>query len=144
MKEIWKDIEGYEGLYQISNTGKVKSLKRKYKTKKCDEIIKSPSLASRGYFRLPLCKEGKVKYFYIHRLVAQAFIPNPENLPQVNHKDENKLNNNVTNLEWCTHTYNMNYGNINIKRYLSNASRYLTKQGRNDIAIKINEIKKEL
>lgn len=144
MKESWRDVKNYEGLYQVSNTGKVKSLARTYKNRKCEEIIKSPSLASKGYYRLPLCKEGKIKYYYIHRLVAEAFIPNPNNYKMVNHKDENKLNNNANNLEWCTHTYNMNYGNINIKRYLSIVSRYLTKHGRNDIAIKINEIKKEL
>lgn len=102
MEEIWKDIEGYEGLYQVSNMGRVRSLRK--------NIILRQSITN-GYEKAALYKNKKgYKYFLIHRLVANAFIPNPDNLPQVNHKDENKLNNCVDNLEWCTQEYNINYG----------------------------------
>ena len=104
--EEWKDIKGYEGLYQISNKGRVKSLGNN-KTKK--EKILKPRKCN-GYFSVRLCKKGeKPKPFDIHRLVAEHFLPNPDNLPVVNHKDENKLNNNVENLEWCTFAYNTIY-----------------------------------
>ena len=113
-KEIWKDIEGYEGLYQVSNLGRVKSLKRITKIpnamRKQDEKIIKPKTTG-YYYHVKLCKNGQVKNFTIHRLVAKTFIPNPENLPCINHKDENKLNNVVSNLEWCTYKYNNNYGN---------------------------------
>lgn len=102
-KEIWKDIKGYEGLYQISNLGKVKSMPRMMKNRKCDEIIKKPSFSNKGYYRLPLYNDGEVKYYAIHRLVAEAFIDNPENKPTVDHIDRNKLNNNVSNLRWATY-----------------------------------------
>lgn len=101
--EIWKDIKGYEGMYQVSNLGRVKSLERMMKNRKCEEIIKVPSITNKGYYRLPLCKYGKTKYFHIHRLVAETFIPNIENKPTVDHIDRNKLNNNVSNLRWATY-----------------------------------------
>ena len=107
LKEIWKDIEGYEGLYQVSNMGRVKSLGNN-KTRK-EKILKS-SKSNRGYLVVHLYKEGKVKGYSIHRLVTSAFIPNPNNLPQVNHKDEDKTNNRVDNLEYCDSKYNLNYG----------------------------------
>ena len=103
MKEVWKDIKGYEGLYQISNLGRVKSIARMMKNRKCEEIIKVPSLTNRGYYRLPLCKMGKIKYFHIHRLVAEAFIPNNEKKPTVDHINRDKLNNCVNNLRWATY-----------------------------------------
>ena len=143
-KEIWKDIENYDGIYQISNFGRVKSLSRQTKSGKYKEIIKKPSLAGRGYYRLALCKNGKPKYYYIHRLVAKAFIPNPNNLPLVNHKDENKLNNNVNNLEWCDSEYNMNYGFCNIKKNISRAIYYCKQNGKNDIAEELEKIIKKI
>lgn len=106
MEEIWKDIEGYNGKYQVSNLGRVKSLKG-------SEKILKPRVSNTGYKYVNLCIQGKSKTLKIHRLVAQAFLPNPEGLPQVNHKDEDKLNNNVDNLEWCTREYNCNYGTRN-------------------------------
>lgn len=105
MQEIWKDIKGYEGLYQVSNYGNVKSLN--YKGHKSEHLL---SKLPGEYKRVTLYKNKCKKTITIHRLVAQAFIPNPNNYPQVNHKDENKYNNCVNNLEWCTHKQNMNYG----------------------------------
>lgn len=97
-----KDIFGYEGLYAITKDGKVWS----YRSNK----FLRPGKNSIGYYTVVLCKENKNKTHYLHRLVAQTYLDNPENLPQVNHKDENKSNNNVSNLEWCTQRYNNKYG----------------------------------
>lgn len=105
MEEIWKDVKGYEGLYQISNLGNIKS----------NTNIKSKRINKQGYLTTQLCKNNKKRSKRINRLVAEAFIPNPNNFPQVNHKDENKLNNEVSNLEWCTEKYNTNYGTRNLK-----------------------------
>ncbi len=102
--EEWKDIKDYEGLYQVSNLGRVKSLH--YGKEK---ILKN-NKNNKGYLYLFLNRNGKRKHFYIHRLVAQTFIKNPNNFNCINHKDENPLNNNSNNLEWCSHLYNMNYG----------------------------------
>ena len=118
MKEIWKDIEGYEGLYQVSNLGNVKRLAgvvlmKNGLTKTVRERILRPSKCGNmkygGYQFVGLCKESNVTFKYIHRLVAEAFIPNPNNLPQVNHKDEDKTNNVVDNLEFCSALSNLTY-----------------------------------
>ena len=110
MKEIWKDIKSYEGLYQISNTGKIKSLER-YKdnhSKKqlVKEKIRKQIISKTGYYTCMLTKNGNLKLFKVHRIVAEAFIPNPNNYPIINHIDGNKLNNNVDNLEWCSYSHN--------------------------------------
>lgn len=110
MDEVWKDIEGYEGKYQVSNTGQVRSLN--YRRSGESKLLKQDT-TNNGYKRVYLSKNGENKRYLIHRLVAMTFIPNPDNLPIVNHKDEDKTNNNVNNLEWCTHEYNMNYGTRN-------------------------------
>lgn len=117
-EEIWKDIEGYEGLYQVSNLGRVKSLKRLH-TK---ERIISHFLNHGGYARVNLWKDNKSKKYSVHRLVAEAFVPNPDRKPQVNHIDENKQNNHADNLEWCTQLENHNHGTINerISKSLTN------------------------
>lgn len=106
-KEEWRVIPGYDGLYMVSNFGRVKSMNYKCTGK---ERILNP-LPNRGYLSVVLYKNGKGKQYKVHRLVAMAFIPNPDNLPCVNHKDEDKTNNRVENLEWCNHSYNNNYGN---------------------------------
>jgi hypothetical protein len=106
-KEIWKDIKGYENKYQISNFGRVKSLN--YLRTKKEKLLKVHS-DKNGYLVLNLSKDGKSKCVKVHRLVAEMFIENPHNYTQVNHKDENKKNNNVNNLEWCTIKYNNLYG----------------------------------
>lgn len=108
-----KDIEGYEGKYMISDDGQVWSNHKKGFLKPGE---------SAGYPYVNLCKDGIRKNYNIHRLVAQAFIPNPNNLPEVNHKDENKQNNCVNNLEWCDAKYNSNYGTRN-ERIKSKTSR---------------------
>lgn len=107
MVEVWKDIEGYEGRYQISNLGNVKSLQ--YGGRK--GIVKNlvPKVSNSGRLWVELMKNGGKKQFLIHRLVGMAFIPNPDNLPQINHLDENPKNNRVDNLEWCTAEYNIRY-----------------------------------
>ena len=122
MIEIWKDIKGYEGLYQISNLGRVKSLKRKIKNfynyyYHKEKILKLCINKKTGYVYVCLNKNNKGKVMVVHRLVAETFISNIDKLPYVNHKDENKQNNCVDNLEWCTAKYNANYGTRNSKLY---------------------------
>lgn len=121
MEEIWKDIKGYEGLYQVSNLGRVKSLPRLMWNGKGyfmskEKILKSGTV--NGYKQVTLCKNNEQEPFLVHRLVAEAFIPNPNNLPQVNHiidDFEHRSDNRVENLEWCTAEYNSNYGTHNEK-----------------------------
>ena len=111
MKEIWKDIEGYENRYKISNYGKVKSLYRKVKFPKgflysVPEKILNPGISSQGYHFVNLTKYGKQKGVRVHRLVALSFIPNPQNKRCINHKNGIKADNRVENLEWATHSEN--------------------------------------
>ena len=116
--EIWKDIPGYESVFQVSNLGNVKALERRvrcadrlggFRVKK-ERIIKH-DVSKHGYHRVVLRLNYSEKKYLVHRLVAEAFVDNPDNLPQVNHKDENKGNNSASNLEWCTAKYNSNFGN---------------------------------
>lgn len=108
MKEVWKDIKGYEGIYQVSNTGKVRSLDRKvWNYNKKGRVLKMHN-NGHGYYNLSLHGNGKEeKHAYVHILVAKAFIPNPNNYEQVNHKDFDKSNNCVDNLEWVSRKQNM-------------------------------------
>lgn len=111
MEESWKDVVGYEGLYMVSNNGKVKSLRQNH--------LMHPTKA-RGYEYVKLRGlDKKDKSFPVHRLVAMAFIPNPNNYSCVNHMDENKSNNNADNLEWCTLSYNFNYGTARARQGIS-------------------------
>lgn len=107
MQEVWKDIEGYEGCYQVSNLGRVRNIK-------FNRMLK-PSCDSDGYLIVVLSKGGKHRTRTVHRLVAETFIRNKSGYPQVNHKDENKQNNCVENLEWCDSKQNCNYGTRNKK-----------------------------
>lgn len=113
MTEIWRPIKGYEGKYEISSLGRVKSITGwKYAG---NDVYKPVGIMmkqgiNRGYKKVDLCKHGKHTTFKVHRLVAETFIPNPHHYPQVNHKDENRFNNRATNLEWCTQQYNLKYG----------------------------------
>ena len=114
MEEIWKDVKGYEELYQVSNYGQIRSVDRTvgYRYKGKQRIYKGRMLKQvvrNGYLSVSLSKENKLKQKNIHRLVAEAFLPNPFNLPVINHIDENKKNNMVSNLEWCSCAYNTNY-----------------------------------
>lgn len=108
MEEIFKDIVGYEGLYQVSNLGRVKALGNGKSNNSKEKILK-PYKSKNGYLKVNLHKESEIKHFLIHRLVAIHFLPNPNNYPCVNHKDENKENNCVDNLEWCDVHYNNTY-----------------------------------
>jgi hypothetical protein len=119
MKEVWKEINGYEGIYLISNLGNVKSLERFVSNhsgfnKKLKEKYRKPSISKTGYYVLDLQKESKRKTFKLHRLIAIAFIENTFNKPCINHKNGNKLDNRIENLEWCTISEN-NIHAINTK-----------------------------
>ena len=107
MQEIWKDINGFEGKYQVSNLGNVRSFCRG------DHLLRLNG--GKKYIQVILCNNGKIYGRLVHRLVAEAFIPNPNNLPCVNHKDENPKNNCADNLEWCTYKYNNEYNERVVK-----------------------------
>ena len=106
--EIWKDAVGYEGLYEVSNLGRIKSLIDNHGNSR-EKIIK-PIKNTNGYFIVNLSKDKKKHQIKLHRIIALTFIENPNDFPYINHKDENKTNNRVENLEWCTPKYNVNYG----------------------------------
>lgn len=102
--EQWKPVEGYEGIYAVSDLGRVKSLKYG------KERIMKPKKQRNGYLVVNLYRNGQRKMLKVHRLVAEAFIPNPEGLPEINHIDEDKTNNCASNIEWASRSYNINYG----------------------------------
>ena len=138
--EIWKDVLGYEGKYQVSNLGNVRSVDRIF-VNACGVIVSrkgtilKPRLNRDGYLRVTMHKKGKIKAEVIHRCVAVAFIPNNKNLPQVNHKDGNKRNNNVYNLEWCTPLENMHHAKR--KGLRNNALEYVKSKRKAVIATNI-------
>lgn len=119
--ETWKDIPLYEGKYQVSNLGNVKSLQlcNGNTTTKREKILKN-IIYGNGYYYVCLSKNGKVKKYKVNRLVAQAFVPNPKNKPFVNHIDGDKLNNYYKNLEWCTQSENMKHASmLGLRKYVS-------------------------
>lgn len=130
MREIWKSIEGFEGLYEVSNSGKIKNKDRILKQRKNNN----------GYFLVDLYKSGVRHQLLVHRLVAQAFVLNSNNSPFVNHKDENKENNNADNLEWCTQKYNMNYGNVAKKIGEANSKSVIQYDKHGNVVGKYNSI----
>lgn len=139
MKEIWKDIKGYEGLYQVSNFGNVKSIRR-------NKLLKQ-KLNKTGYYSVVLSVNGKIKCYLTHRLVAETFITNPDNLPCVNHKNERKNENRVDNLEWCNYLYNNTYGNRISKYRNSRCKRVVQKNKQNQIIkewLSAGEVAKQL
>ena len=127
--EIWKSVVGYEGIYEVSNLGNVRSVDRKVKRGNVIVFVHGTIMGKHkikgNYLRVHLSKRNKTKFVLVHRLVAEAFLPNPKNMPQINHKDCNPENNNVTNLEWCTQMYNNHYGEriLNVSKKLVNGVR---------------------
>ena len=117
MEEVWKDIKGYEGIYKVSNLGRIYSVHRYNRGRIFGDKIKKPLVDNRSRYTVSLNKNGKYRIFVLARLVAEAFVenPNPKIYTEVNHLDENPANNRAENLEWCTHKYNCNYG-TRIKR----------------------------
>lgn len=119
-KEFWRPVSRYENLYEVSNIGNVRSVNRTIFQQGRMQQYKGRNIAQwigiHGYYCVKLSKNNKKKIFLVHRLVAEAFIPNDNNLPIINHKDENRLNNKVDNLEWCTAEYNVNYGTATTRR----------------------------
>lgn len=129
---VWKPIKGYLGLYEVSNTGLIKSIKRSNKTGRSygerflpEKILKQVTDKD-GYKRVTLSKNGKRSNFYVHRLVATAFLDNDKCYPVVNHKNEDKTDNNVANLEWCTVKYNNHYGKGYCKKRFSKQRKEIT------------------
>lgn len=134
IKEIWKDIKYYEGLYQVSNLGRIKSLKRKVYAGRgrmrwqYERILSENKTNGNGYKIVSLNKQGKSQNKYIHRLVAETFLENPNDYKYINHKDENKANNCVNNLEFCTAQYNCTYNDLHIRNGLKNRNNKYSKK----------------
>jgi hypothetical protein len=116
LEEDWKPIPGYEKDYEVSSNGRIRNVNTGH--------ILRPSDNRTGYLCVTLVIGGKKHYEYVHRLVARAFVPNPDNLPQINHKDENSYNNSIDNLEWCTPKYNSNYGTASLRKVHGERSVY--------------------
>lgn len=117
MKEIWKDIPNYEGLYQASNFGRIKSMSRIIHRIKFGDFISKEKILKQNkcgkYYSVSLCKNSKIKKFYVHRIIGKLFLSNDNNFSDINHKDGDTFNNNVNNLEWCDRSYNI-YHSYNI------------------------------
>lgn len=119
MTEIWAEIPGYEGLYSISNLGRIKSFHKSKRQGCASECLLKNTLANNGYCQVTLYKGQKRRKFLVHRLVAECFIPNPNNLPQINHKNENTTDNRADNLEWCDAAYNNAYGTARLRSIIT-------------------------
>jgi len=147
--EIWLPVPNYNGLYEVSNFGNVRGLQRDVVNSKGVKFTIKPKELKKGcagtknrYKRVVLCKNSKIERWFIHRLVAMAFIPNPDNKPQVNHIDNNQSNNRVENLEWCTHKENMQHEvkNGRTQQGVKNKGVKLTEQQ----VLKIRELRKTM
>lgn len=139
MEEIWKDIEGYEEMYQVSNLGRVKGLERTIirkdgKPLTIEEQILKPSLDSRGYYFVSLTKNKQPKNYRIHRLIAEAFIPNPDNKPEIDHINTVPTDNRIENLRWVTHKENMNNQTTISKMSNSQQGKHLTQETKEKIS----------
>ena len=119
MEEIWKDVKGFEGEYQVSNLGKVKSFRKWKRANSPDEYILHPSKTERGYQNVTLYGKNGKRKILVHRLVAETFVPNPDGLPHINHMDEDISNNCADNLEWCTPQYNNCYGTARFRTMIT-------------------------
>lgn len=115
MSEIWKDMPEYEGLYQVSNMGNIKSFHKSKKHPNSAEHFLKSTLSSNGYYQVTLYKGDSRRKFQVHRLVAMCFVPNPNGYPQINHKNEDISDNRAENLEWCTAAYNNAYGTARLR-----------------------------
>lgn len=135
IEEIWRDVVGYEGFYKISNLGKVISVNRIDVRGQHRKPVEKSQRLNNGYFVTTLHKDKVRKTMKVHRLVAMAFIPNPENKPQVNHKDGNKLNNHLDNLEWCTAKENTIHARDNNLLSIVGVNNYQTNLTERDVQI---------
>lgn len=143
LNEVWKPVKLHKGLYEVSTFGRVRSVERNVKLSRIGTIVNrhlnpcllKPNIMKIGYVSVQLSKNGKAKLHLVHRLVAEAFIPNPHEYKYVNHKDEDKTNNNVSNLEWCSQEHNSNWGTALIKSMSKN-------RNRKDLSIKVAMIDK--
>lgn len=139
INEYYANIKGYENLYQISNYGTIKSIDKIVRNKNGYRIIKGkilkPQIDKKGYYRIGLTKNHKQKFYLVHRLVAETFIPNVYNEPIINHKNGNKLDNHISNLEWCTQQYNIQHAyNTGLKMGVS-----AEHKGKYNPNVKLNE-----
>lgn len=134
---IWKPIDGYEGLYEVSNDGQVRNRKGEQK------VLSIKKGANTNYREVSLWKDGKNKRFLVHRLVAKAFIPNPNNYKIINHKDEDGTNNCVSNLEWCNHEYNARYRKYEQKTKPKNSCKTVSAQQREKTSRSVKKYRRE-
>lgn len=123
MTEVWKPIEGYEGIYEVSSFGRVRSLGRTTNNRFYPPKVMKQQISKGGYLRMQLCRDNVRVIHLLHRLVARAFVDGYFEGAEVNHKDENKLNNRADNLEWCTGSYNTRYNNLQERRYNNGGGR---------------------
>lgn len=135
MNEIWKDISGYAGIYQISSLGRVKSLSRISNNRTLSEKLLTPSLSNSGYAWICLSNNKDKKHFFIHRIIAQSFIPNPMNKMQVNHIDGVKTNNSIDNLEWVTNSENQKHAYKNNLNSVSELQKKRTSKAKSSSVI---------
>ena len=143
MEEIWKDIIGYEGIYQISSLGRIKSFQQRNQFGNKKARILSGWKTKSHYPKIILIKDGKKERKYIHRLIAEAFIPNPNHYKFINHIDGNKQNYSIENLEWCTQKYNMLHAQFTLKKQFASAIRPIVRDD-NKFYFSITEASKDL